>query len=215
MLFSLNAQAQPKGYSVTINSGISSLGDYDAGLFVYHQGKPGLLGLNYLPQAGVSVGAYKQLSTRPKSKFDLGLLAYYSRIELQYQVVSSMEVREFEPFKSSSQLNFGYYGPSFRYTHKIKDSKWNYEAGLDALFLGLSGLTSPQFDSLNNIGISSLSGKPNLPRLLVMPSFGITYSMKNIDLGIHLSQSLNTFLTASTFHGKQLMYLNLGAKFRF
>jgi len=212
---SFHSNAQPKGYSVSLNSGISSLGDYDAGLFVYYQGKPGLLGLNYLPQAGVSVGAYKEFVKRPKSTLNIGLLAYYSRIELQYQVVSSLAVKEFEPFWSSSKMYFGYFGPSFRYIHKINDSKWNYEAGLDALFLELSGLSSPQFDSLNYIEVSSLYGKPNLPRTLIMPSFGITYSMKNIDLGFQISQSLNTFLTAATFREKKLTYYNFITRFRF
>lgn len=210
MIISVRVQAQKKGYAISMNSGISSLGSYDDGLFVYYQGQPGFLGLNYLPKPGLSFGGYKNIYHNPKNTIDLGINSYFSAITLQYQVVSSW----FESFKSSSKMYFGYIGPSSNVNRKLGASNWNVDFGLDILFRVRSGLESPQFDSLHYLQLSSLSGKPYIPGIIIMPKFGFSYSLKDFDLYLHWNQGINKFIQVNSFPEKRIMYLNFGANIR-
>jgi hypothetical protein len=211
----LKVNAQNNNYSISVNSGITSLGNFDAGLFVFYQGKPGFLGLNYLPQIGLSIGVFKTILQTDKEKIDVGINTYLSSINLEYQVVSSIVTQEFEPFWSKSKLYFGFIGSGFCYSHKIQNSKFNYNLGFDFLFKVYDGLKSPMFDSLNYLQLSSPNGKPNLPTLLFVPYFGLGYSFKKIEIYAHWNQSINTLISVSNFRGKQVMYFNIGAKFDF
>lgn len=209
-------KAQYKEYSVIAGAGISSAGNYDAGLFVSYNGNPGLLGLNYIPKPGYSLGIYKILKNRNKNNvFELGMNAYLGMFRLEYQVVSSTTPRKFESFTRSSNLLFGYGGPGFNFMRQLKESKWNLVAGVDLHILFFGKLSNPKFDSFEYLQIAMPDGRPLLSRFLVMPKLGISYSFRKLDIGLNLQRTVNPFLLIDVFTRKRITYLNVNARYGF
>lgn len=192
-------------YSIAVSSGIASFGSYDAGQLVFYRGNAGILALNYHPKVAISMAGYMEWLSKGKNTISAGLVSHVSGLKLESQVFSS----NFEDVWGRSNLWFGYAGPAMVLRHRIKETKWKWEAGLDVMYRLGWKLSNPEFDSLGYLGVAQSPPA----RVMGYWSFGISRSFKKNELGITYGASINPLIQYGLYLPNRMTFLGLKARF--